>query len=44
MAKNKTTETDLSVTDFVNAQKGEAKRKDSFALIELMAADTARIR
>lgn len=36
MAKNKTTETDLSVTDFVNALKGETKRKDSFQLIELM--------
>lgn len=40
MAKNKTTETDLSVTDFVNAQKGETKRADSFRLIELMSKIT----
>jgi len=36
MAKNKTTETDISVTDFVNALKDETKRKDSFRLIELI--------
>ena len=36
MAKNKTTETDISVTDFVNALKGETKRADSFRLIELI--------
>lgn len=40
MDKNKTTETDLSVIDFVNAQKGETKRKDSFRLIELMSKVT----
>lgn len=36
MAKNKTTETDISVTDFVNGLKDEAKRTDSFRLIELI--------
>lgn len=36
MAKNKTTETDISVTDFVNGLKDEAKRADSFRLIELI--------
>ena len=36
MAKNKTTETDISVTDFVHALKGETKRTDSFRLIELI--------
>jgi len=40
MPKNKTTETDLSVTDFVNVQKGETKRTDSFRLIELMSKIT----
>jgi len=36
MAKNKTTENLLSVDDFVNALKDEAKRKDCFNLIKLM--------
>jgi len=36
MAKNKTTETLLSVNDFINAVKDEIKRKDSFSLIELI--------
>lgn len=36
MAKNKTIETTESVDDFVHALKGEAKRADSFQLIELM--------
>lgn len=40
MAKNKTTETDLSVTDFVNALKGESRRKDAFRLIELITKIT----
>ena len=34
MAKNKTTETSISVNDFINAVKDEIKRKDSFILIE----------
>jgi hypothetical protein len=36
MAKNKTTETSMSVTDFINAVEKEQQRKDSFKLIELM--------
>ncbi|SNR58008.1 DUF1801 domain-containing protein [Flavobacterium sp. ov086] len=36
MAKNKTTETEQSVTDFVNAVEDETKRKDSFELIRIM--------
>lgn len=37
MAKNKTTETDKSVIDFiVEATDSDQKRKDSFALVELM--------
>lgn len=40
MAKNKTTETEISVTDFVNALKGEARHKDAFRLIELITKIT----
>jgi len=40
MAKNKTTETDINVSDFVNALKGENNRKDSFRLIELIGKIT----
>ncbi len=36
MAKNKTTETLVSVTDFINAVESEQKRSDSFKLLELM--------
>ena len=36
MAKNKTTETAISVNDFINAVKDEIKRKDSFNLIEVI--------
>lgn len=36
MAKNKTTPTSSSVTDFINAVDDEQKRKDSFDLVELM--------
>ncbi|WP_316633391.1 DUF1801 domain-containing protein [uncultured Flavobacterium sp.] len=36
MAQNKTTETENSVTDFVNAVEEETKRKDSFELIKIM--------
>ncbi|MEI8073189.1 MAG: DUF1801 domain-containing protein [Bacteroidota bacterium] len=36
MAKNKTTETIASVSDFVNAVKDPVKKSDSFQVIELM--------
>lgn len=36
MAKNKTTETALSVSSFLEALTDETKREDSLALIELM--------
>ena len=36
MAKNKTTETENSVIDFVNTVDDEVKRKDSFELIKIM--------
>ena len=36
MAKNKTTETSISVDDFINSVKDEMKRKDSFNLIKAM--------
>lgn len=39
MAKNKTTTTDASVTDFINAfVDSDQKRNDSYALIKLMQA------
>lgn len=38
MAKNKTTETKISVTDFINSYVDNAEKKaDSFRLIELMS-------
>lgn len=40
MAKNKTTETELSVTDFINAVADESKRKDSFELVKIMESQT----
>jgi nucleoid DNA-binding protein len=40
MAKNKTTETNDSVADFINTITDEVKRKDSFHLVELMQAAT----
>ena len=40
MAKNKTTETSVSVDDFISAVKDETKRKDSFALIQLIKKQT----
>lgn len=40
MATNKTTETKESVTDFINAIKDEAKRKDAFALVQLLKQQT----
>lgn len=36
MAKNKTTETSGSVTDFINAVDNEAKRNDAFELVKIM--------
>ncbi|MFH6999522.1 DUF1801 domain-containing protein [Flavobacterium sp. FlaQc-57] len=36
MAKNKTTETESSVVDFINTVEDEAKRNDSFELIKIM--------
>jgi len=40
MAKNKTTETESSVTDFINAVPDETKRNDSFRIAELMQRET----
>ncbi len=40
MAKNKTTETSVSVNDFINAIKDEIKRSDSFRLIEMIKKHT----
>jgi Domain of unknown function (DU1801) len=42
MAKNKTTETSISVTYFINTVKDEAKKRDSFNLIELIKKETGR--
>lgn len=36
MAKNKTTETESSVVDFINTVDDEVKRNDSFELIKIM--------
>jgi hypothetical protein len=40
MAKNKTTETTASVTEFLNAVPDETKRNDSFRLVEIMEEQT----
>lgn len=40
MAKNKTTQTEVSVTDFINSVADETKRDDSYYLIKLMQAQT----
>jgi hypothetical protein len=40
MAKNKTTETNRSVTEFVGNVENEVKRNDSFALIEIFKSIT----
>ncbi|MRX38156.1 DUF1801 domain-containing protein [Flavobacterium sp. LC2016-23] len=40
MAKNKTTETQSSVVDFINAVEDSTKRNDSFELVELMQQQT----
>lgn len=37
MAKNKTTTTTVSVSDFINGLKGDARRKDAFRLVEFIA-------
>lgn len=40
MAQNKTTQTELSVTDFLNSVADETKRNDSFQLVELFKTQT----
>lgn len=40
MASNKTTETQDSVTDFINAVENEAKRKDAFELLKILQETT----
>lgn len=40
MAKNKTTETENSVTDFINTVDSEAKRNDAFELVKIMTETT----
>ena len=41
MATNKTTETQDSVTDFINAVENEAKRKDAFELLKILQETTS---
>ncbi len=43
MAKNKTVETSGSVPEFISTVKDEAKRKDSFTLIEVIKKQTGLI-
>src|SRR3954470_22813539 len=40
MAKNKTTETSISVDQFIDAVKDEVKRQDSYSLIQLIKKQT----
>jgi hypothetical protein len=40
MAKNKTAETQNSVTDFINAVENEVKRNDAFELLKIMQETT----
>ncbi|MBC6111627.1 DUF1801 domain-containing protein [Pedobacter fastidiosus] len=40
MAKNKTTENKLSVSDFLNKVEDDTKRKDSFELVEIISKTT----
>jgi hypothetical protein len=40
MAKNKTTETENSVIDFINAVEDEIKRNDAFELIKIIKEET----
>ena len=42
MAKNKTTETDKSVIDFIDNVESEVKRDDSYTLIELFKSLTGK--
>ena len=42
MSELKTQKTDASVTDFLNAVEQEGKRKDSFALLEMMREITGQ--
>jgi Domain of unknown function (DU1801) len=43
MAKNKTTETEHSVTDFMNSVTDEKKRMDSFQIIEMINSLTSLV-
>lgn len=40
MAKNKTTETESSVTDFINTVEDNNKQKDAFELVKIMQKQT----
>ncbi len=40
MSKNKTTETQASVTDFINAVENEVKRNDAFELLKIIQETT----
>ncbi|WP_286969579.1 DUF1801 domain-containing protein [Flavobacterium sp. UBA4854] len=40
MAKNKTTETQSSVTDFINAVENEVKKSDAFELLKIIQKAT----
>jgi len=40
MATNKTTETEISVIDFINAVENETKRNDAFELLKIMQKAT----
>nr|WP_199002983.1 DUF1801 domain-containing protein [Flavobacterium sp. ASV13] len=40
MAKNKTTETESSVTDFINKIEDDAKKSDAFELVNIMQKTT----
>jgi hypothetical protein len=40
MAKNKTAETESSVTDFINAVEDATKRNDSFELVKIMQKES----
>lgn len=40
MAKNKTTETESSVIDFINTVEDENKRNDAFELVKIMSETT----
>lgn len=40
MAKNKTTENENSVTDFINSVEDETKRNDSFRITDIMQEQT----